>query len=153
GSDPRHVEIIPTRSSRESFESLAAIGGAIHRSLRDVENVGIPGIDKDATEIFIPNHPWIFGGLLPGCTCVIGAEESLIHDGVETASTRVRSDRDAKPSSRLVRQTGAGKRSPGRTAIAGLHDVGSSFLGGITEAGCGMIERSVQRVGIAWIRA
>ena len=30
GSDPRHVEIIPTRSSRESFESLAAIGGAIH---------------------------------------------------------------------------------------------------------------------------
>ena len=123
GVDPRHVEIVAAGGSSESFERLATVGGAIHRGLRYVEQVGIPGVDEDATEIFVASHPRVLGGLLPSLAAVIRAEEPLLQDCVHAASTGCRSDRDANPAASLFRQTGTGKRSPGRTTISGLHDV------------------------------
>ena len=87
GVDPGHVEIVAAGGSDEGFEGLAAVGGAIHRGLRDVEHVGILGIDEDAAEVFAANHARVLGGLLPGRAAIIRAEEPLVQDRVQTAST------------------------------------------------------------------
>src|SRR5207245_407152 len=68
--DPEYVIVFATRLAFPGRECLAAIEGAIRRSLHHINHIGVSRIYIGATEIAATNHSWIFVALLPGRAAV-----------------------------------------------------------------------------------
>src|ERR1019366_10612603 len=91
-------------------EGLSAVGGTIERRLRHVKNVGIPRVNKDAAEVCTAEHARVLRGLLPSGSAIVGAEEPLRQNRVQTAAIGSGSNRNAQSSPTLLRQPFAHQR-------------------------------------------
>src|SRR5258708_27745466 len=96
--DPQHMKVISAGRSRERRESLAAIGGAIHGCLRDINYLWVARINEDAAEIAAAFDPGIFGSLRPGSAAIVRLKQTLRGDGKHRIPLRSRSNRNANAS-------------------------------------------------------
>ena len=65
GVDPEDVEIVAAGRARPGCKGAASVGRAIHGSLRDVNEVSIPGINKDSAEVSVPQNARVGRAALP----------------------------------------------------------------------------------------
>ena len=116
--DPEHVIVFATWLTFPGREGLAAIDGAIRRSLHHVNHIGVFRIYIRTTEIAATNHSWIFVTLLPRRAAVVRAKETLIQNRVNALAFRARRDRHTDSTPRIVRQARAADWLPRRAPIS-----------------------------------
>src|SRR5204863_4672394 len=73
--DPNHVIVIAAWRSGEGLEGAATIFRTVHRGLRHVHDLRIPGINKDAAEIAIADDARVGCCLRPILAAVVSAEQ------------------------------------------------------------------------------
>ena len=115
--DPEHVIVFAAGLAFPGRERLAAVEGAIRRSLHHVNDIGVFRIYIRTTEIAATHHSWIFVALLPGRAAVVRAKETLIQDRVNALAFRTRRDRHTDSTARIVRQARAADLLPRRSLV------------------------------------
>ena len=122
GIDPELVVVVAAGRAAHDGDGLAAILRAVERDIRNVNDIGIAGIDGDPVEVPRPaGEARIAVGEGPGVAAVVGAIEARLLAGIQQRihALAVRSHRNAHASPIAVGQSVAGQLRPGRAAVGG----------------------------------
>src|SRR5579884_2258553 len=121
GIDPDLVIIVAAGRAADDAEIPAAVAQFIKRHVRNVDDIGVVGIDSDAVEI-----PGAFGdaGIVvdecPSSAAIVTAIQARLFgfdDGVDAAAAGAASDCDTDASPGKIGQAVAGELGPGIAAI------------------------------------
>src|SRR5262249_48694638 len=122
----KRVIVIPAGRAFDCRKSLAAVRGTIDGDVRQVDGVGILGIDSDFAEV--PQPPpdsWIGSNQGPCLPGIVGAEEAAffrVDQCVHPLSVGSASDGQANTSPVAARQSATCDLLPTGTAVGGLVD-------------------------------
>src|SRR5664279_2536748 len=121
GIDPELVVVVAARRAAHDGDGLAGILRAIERDIRNVDHVGIAGVDGYPVEIPSPaGEASIVVGERPRVAAIVRAIEAgllaCIQQGIHTLAVRSYSNTDPSPIS--IRQSMAGQLCPGGSAVA-----------------------------------
>ena len=128
GGDPEHVIVLAARRALERLEGLPAVVRAVGRGLHHVDDFRVLRVNEHAAEIPAAHDARVARRLPPTLPGVVGAEETLVHDGVDASVAR--RGHDADPSARLLRQPRAAEGVPRLALVVGLENLrlGLSFV-------------------------